>query len=462
MKTERKMKNNHSLLKNDSGMAIMMVMSVIAILSFLLADFTFDAKINKIKVYNQQDKFQARLNAEAGLNFALAKLKLYQEGRNLIEKNKQLKEIIKPSTIENVVTMDFAVPIELPGKLDALQKSALADFEKNNIIKGRMTVSLNTVSGFLNPNNLRISTSATSKEDQEETDDEKENKKQSPDAYIEEKLVETLKQALDQEKESNEEYDAIYGNVDPVMLIKELKYYVNDPKNFNDSERAEIEATYLAADITPKHAPLNSIDELYNLLGWNDSIVKLLEGKLTSHEVNVIPVNELTESQLKILFPDITPIQIEEFFKYRDGDEELQIKAQEFKSEKDFKELVVDKLAIVDSQSYDDRKKEFEQAGLKLAVAGKLYKIVSKGFFGRAEYSITAYADLPIKPEIKTEEEKKKEAEEEKKNEEDEDKEDEDEDKEENVDDPNKEDEDKEEEKPVELLAPRILEIRLE
>ena len=458
------MNNNQSLLKNDSGMAIMMVMSVIAILSFLLADFTFETKLNKIKIYNQQDKFQARLNAEAGLNFALAKLKLYQEGRNLIEKNKQLKDIIKPSTIENVVTMDFAVPIQLPGKLDALQKSALADFEKNNIINGRMTVSLNTVSGFLNPNNLRISTSATSKEDEEETDEERDNKKKSPDAYIEEKLIETLKQALDKEKENNEDYDVIYGNVDPELLVKELKFYVNDPKNFNDSERAEIEATYLAADITPKHAPLNSIDELHNLLGWNDSIIQLLEGKLTSHEVNVIPVNELTESQLTILFPDITPIQVEEFFKYRDGDEELQIKAQEFKSEKDFKELVVTKLAIVDSQSYDDRKKEFEQAGLKIAVAGKLYKIVSKGFYGRAEYSITAFADLPVKPEVKTEEEKKKEEEENKKDDEDKDKdEDEDDDKDEDEEEEDKKDEDEDEEdKPIELLAPRVLEIRLE
>ena len=458
----KRTKNSH-ILKNDSGMAIMMVMSVIAILSFLLADFTFESKINKIKVYNQQDKFQARLNAEAGLNFAMAKLRLYQEGRNLIEKNKQLKEIIKPSVIENVVTMDFAVPIELPGKLDALQKSALADFEKNNVMKGRMTVSLNSVSGFLNPNNLRISPSKNDKDkdEQEDLDRDQKDEKTSPEAYIEAKLIQTLEDALEKEKESNEDYDIIYGNVDANLLIKELKYYVNDPKNFNDSERAEIEAIYLAEDITPKHAPINSIDELNQLLGWNDNIIKLFDGKLTAHETSVIPVNELTEDQLKILFPSITPIQSEEFFKHRDGDEELQIKAQEFKSEADFKELIVTKLAIVDDQTYQDRKKEFEQAGLKIAVAGKLYKIVSKGFYGRAEYSITAYADLPIKPEIKKEEDKKKE-DKEKKSEDDEDK---DPDDEKIVEDPDKdedEDEEKKDEKPIELLAPRIIEIRLE
>ncbi len=448
------------ILNNDSGMAIMMVMSVIAIMAFLLADFTFESKINKIKVYNQQDKLQARLNAEAGLNFALAKLKLYQEGRNLIEKNKQLKELIQPSVIESVVTMEFIYPIPLPEKSDIQQRSALEEFEKNNLIKGRMGVTINSVSGFLNPNNLRISKPKPEGEEDRFEDQENTNEKEvKPEVFIEQKLVETLKQALDTEKESNPDYDIIYGNVDPELLVKELKFYVNDLKNFNDTERAEIEANYLAADITPKHAPLTSIDELYLLLGWNDKIIELIKDKLTVHEVSIIAVNELTSDQLKILFPDITDFQLEQFFKHRDGDEELQIEAKEFKSEKEFKDLVVGKLAIVDDSTYEKRKKELEQAGLKIAVAGKLYRVVSKGFFGRAEYSITAFVDLPIKPTPEVKKDPKKEAE--KKKVED------DEFKEEDPDNPpidqnENEDEKKKEEVPLELLSPRIIEIRLQ
>ena len=77
--------------KRESGVAILMVMTSITILTFLLADFTFETKINKLRVYNQQDMTQARLNAEAGLTFALAKLRLYQEGFNLLEKNESAK-----------------------------------------------------------------------------------------------------------------------------------------------------------------------------------------------------------------------------------------------------------------------------------------------------------------------------------------------------------------------------------
>ena len=90
-------------LNNESGIALLMVMGVIAILTFLLADFTFESKLNKIKIYNQQDKIQARLNAESGLNFALGKLRLYQEGRNKIEKDDNLKSAFPSSDLESII-----------------------------------------------------------------------------------------------------------------------------------------------------------------------------------------------------------------------------------------------------------------------------------------------------------------------------------------------------------------------
>jgi type II secretory pathway component PulK len=84
------------LLKNqaqeEKGMALLMVMSSIAILTYLLADFTFETKVHQIKAYNAQDRAQARLTAEAGISFSLGKLRIYQELRNRLEKNKNIKK----------------------------------------------------------------------------------------------------------------------------------------------------------------------------------------------------------------------------------------------------------------------------------------------------------------------------------------------------------------------------------
>lgn len=387
--------------QNQQGVAILMVITSIAILAFILADFTFETKVNKLKIYNGQDKLQARLNAEAGLNFALSKLRIYQEARNLLEKNESLKGVVQPSQIEAILLEPFIYPIPaLPG-MGAIQRSALADFSSTIIFNGEVTVQMSAVSGFLNPNNMRLAP-LTAQEQEEPTffrdNDDDGAAEKSPQLYMEETLLETLVQALEKKNEEDEDFALKYGNLDPALLIKELKFYVSDPKLFEDPERAEIEAQYLAANITPKHAPLTSIDELYSLIGWPDDIVNLIKDQLTVHEVSIIAVNELTEDQLKVLFPDITPFQIEEFFRFRNGDPELGEEAQEFKTAEEFKQLIVGRLGVLESERYDERMKEFEKAGVQVGVAGKLFKVTSIGKKERATYTLVAFVDLPIKP----------------------------------------------------------------
>ena len=142
-------------LKQD-GIALMLVLGVISILTFLLADFTFETKLNKIKIYNQQDKIQARLNAESGINFALAKLRLYQEGRNKIEKDESIKSSFPSSDLESIILQPFMYPIPSPKNANIIQRTALEEFAKKTLFRGEVSVTFTKISGFLNPNGLRI------------------------------------------------------------------------------------------------------------------------------------------------------------------------------------------------------------------------------------------------------------------------------------------------------------------
>ena len=47
------------ILNNDRGVALLLIMGSITILTYVLADFTFGTKLNKIRVQNIQDKLQA-------------------------------------------------------------------------------------------------------------------------------------------------------------------------------------------------------------------------------------------------------------------------------------------------------------------------------------------------------------------------------------------------------------------
>ena len=382
-----------------------MVTSAVAILTVILADFTYETKLNSIRVVNQVDRYQAKLNAEAGVKFALSKLKIYQEAWNKLEDNESLKGSVSAGDAESVVTQPFVYPIPLAENANIIQKNAVADFEKNSLIKGGISVSISPLTGFLNPNTLRVFKTNNQDEDDQDNQgqnqdnqDGENNQKTSPDKFMEKTFIDTVTREFQDKIEEDEDFAELYSNLDPALLVKELKYFVNNPNSYDEPEKVEIEKLYLNADTKAKHAPMDSIEELYTLEGWDDEIVKLLIDKMSVHHVSVINVNELTLNQLKVLFPTMSKLQLEEFFKHRDGDPEAGTKAQNFKNISEFKQYLTQKAGVISEADYEKRVTEFKSAKISLGVAGKVFKVTSVGKFGETSYQITAFIDLPVKP----------------------------------------------------------------
>lgn len=383
--------------KSEEGMALLMVISAVTLLTWLLADLTFETQLNKIRGLNYQEKVQAKLNAQSGLNFALGKLRIYKEARNLLEKNESLKGTVKPNTIEKLIIAPFVYPIPVPKKASIITKDAIKDFESETFMEGGFRLGITKIKGFLNPNNMRIPPPKPNNNNQNQGQQQGQDET-PPHLYMEKKLIEMMTNTFETQKEKDETFDALYGNLDPELLIKELKFYVNNPNSYDDGSKPQVESLYLDSAITPKHGPMNSITELYLLQGWPDAIVDLVKDKLTVHEVSVISLNDLTEDTLKVIFPNITPVQIEEYFRFKNGDPELGEEPQEFKSVDDFKKVIVDQLGITDNEGFDKREKEFESAGLKFGTAGSLYRVESIGTYKKSEYKLVAFVEIPTLP----------------------------------------------------------------
>ncbi len=408
--------------KNQKGVALLLVMSVIAILSFILFEFSFDTKLNRLKVFNQEDRFQARLNAEAGINFALAKLRLYKEGRNLIEKDDNKKSAFPPSELESILIEPFIYPIPISNKASIIQQNALKEFEKKTILKGNLSITITKISGLLNPNSLRVidkkvaensevdqAKEENSSEENQENKDKNTNKTgENPpsnnDSPKENKwetaknlFIKTLSTLFEDKLKKDEEFNNKHANTRIEDLINELIFYVNNKSKVQGQEFADARSKFNDQKITPRHGPMSSIEELYLLPSWDDSIIELIKDRMSVHELTSIPVNEINSNDLKILFPEINDMQIEEFFKHRDGDTDKKIKPSKFKNADDFKNIVVSKLNIISETDYKKRLSELKNAGLVIDVASKLYKINSKGTYNNASYTLIAIVDIPIK-----------------------------------------------------------------
>ncbi len=404
------MKQLKKVLGNQSGVAILMVMSAVALLAFLLADFTYETKLNKIKVYNQQDKLQARLAAEAGLKFAMAKLLIYKEARNIYEKNDNIRQFLTADKLESILTQPFLFPINeaLLAAANPIQRSAVQEFSKNILLKGQVSVTMKGIAGLINVNAMRFPGNADSDgqdgappadEQPDQDQDQDQGKKKSTDAFTEDELRKLLEERLSEKREKDENFDALYGSPDVNMRVKEIKYFVNREEDFQDPEKGELEALYQGTNL--KHAPMASISEIYLLKGWNDKLIELVKDELTVHAATIIPINKITKGQLKALFPALTEDQLKEFFKIKEGNKEEDRKPKVFKTVDDLKQVLVEQIQALEASTFDQRIKEYADAGIQFGAAGKLFKVTSKGTYGRAVYSIQAYVDMPIKPEPK-------------------------------------------------------------
>ena len=386
----------HDRIANNKGIALLMVMSFIVVLAVILATFTYDTQLNVLRMSNIQEKLQARLNAEAGLNFAMAQLRLYQAANNRIAKVKQLQSFVTPSQLEGAITaVSLIYPVEVGNQSEdeeedeanLVQKSARESFEKNNFLRGGINVSIQSIKGFLNPNRLI----AFFKEK-----NPKEEKKPAS-LIVKEEMIKAIENLLIQKKESDSEFAKEYDDIKAEFLVKELAWYVNRPENFQDPEKSRIEELYAKDQVMPKHAPLTSLEELYLLQGWPDDIVDLVKDSLTVHENHSIPVNEIVKSQLEALFPELDAERVEEFFQYRDGDVGQELEPTPFENVAHFKNFLVNELNI-GKEAYEQRAEELERAKMKFGVVGKLYKIVSRGNFNRVDYTLTAFVEIPVEP----------------------------------------------------------------
>lgn len=396
-----------SMKNNSQGMAILLVLSSVTLLAFLLAEFTFDTQINKLRVTNKQDASQARLNAEAGLKLALARLDIYKEARNLLEKKPDQKKNFPNSIINQIFSIPFIYPIPISESMNVIQKEALTEFLENTLIRGGLRVTVTESSGLINLNLLRLhgikdfnKLLNNNQSDQNDDDasqgdtNQEENEEDSPILGIEKKIKEILKNEISTRSEKDDDFANEFGDTDVERLVQVLKYYVNEKDSLTeDPNIGDAEQDFSNANLNPKHAALTSLSELYLLPGWNDQLVELIENEVTVHGNKSIDLNKITKKLVKLIIPEITVEQLDEFFEWKNNPED----PQSFDELKDFKKYFVDN-AIVESDDFDKKIDEFKKAGLTFGGSSNLFRVVSTGTSGRADYQLNAWVTMPLKP----------------------------------------------------------------
>ncbi|MBP9674239.1 MAG: general secretion pathway protein GspK [Bacteriovoracaceae bacterium] len=368
--------------KESSGFALIIVLSAIALLTALISDFTIEMWINKLKARNTQDRTQARLNAESGLKIAVARLRIYKEAYNLIQKNENLKKNVPINILDELWNFPFIYPLPVLPEMNVLQRTALEEFKKSAILPGEIQLNISNISGRLNLNLLRAFPKAPD-----------ENNPPNPnEPSLEQEFTTLLNYALEKRKSESEEFNDKYVSLSAETLIGRLKYFISENDSYDDASKAEAMSIFSQKNITPKYGPLTSFSELSLIPGWDDEIIELIENDFTIHSYNIIEINKLTMNLLSMIFPKLNEEQKKAFFKYRDDEED----PHTVSTPEDLKAYFVELERLIPEDEFNLRFKTLEDLGIQFENTGSLFKVVSTGNYHRASYTLTAYILLPV------------------------------------------------------------------
>ncbi len=388
-----------SILSNQRGIALMMIMTAIILLMAIYGEFTFESKIARLKATNILDKSQAKLLAESGLQLAMTRLRLYKEAYNTVQNNPNVKNMVQGQLLNQLWEVPFIYPIPVGANASASLKSNIDKFTKDTFLDGEMKVSIQNISNRLNLNMLRIDMTKYNPDQsvdngQDETDSmiNLSDTAILQDVSVDQALVYLLKRLVDEKREKDEAFDDRYASINYQEMIVTLKYYMSDFGGMSqDPLMPEAERNFNQAALTPKYGPMSSSSELFSIPGWNDELIELIQNEFSVYPNTQIDFNKMTANMLRILIPRMTDEDIRDFFLWRDEPERPKI----INTKADFKRYIVEQERLMSETDFDERIKLFENKGISFGANPNLFKVISEGTYNRATYTLIAYVLLP-------------------------------------------------------------------
>ncbi len=319
MEFQQPNKKGSRLGRDTQGMALMMVMSSIAVLSLLVTDFVYITQVSQAISYGGVDQAQAHYLAKSGLKLSLLRLKYYKQALNLASVGgKTGQGMIPKAALEKLWSFPFYYPFptNLPG-MSIGDRDIIKKFEKESGLEGKLSATIESESTKYNLNSLipgfGPSAPPSAAPPPRPMGDPNKMSNQADPQAARTAMEETIRQIIFQKTQSDPDFGAIYRDFRVPELVDQMAAW---------ADRKYERRTAPSRDPVPmKRAPFYSVAELHNLSMMDDELYQLLSPQFTTgYLANEINVNHIKEPVLRSLVPGMTKEEADEFFKIRDSD----------------------------------------------------------------------------------------------------------------------------------------------
>lgn len=370
---------------SETGIALFMVISAVALLSILMAEFTYSTQINARLSYNYVDNLKAYYLVKAAYKLSLVRLKAYTQVKKFTSdpNNKQMAQMIDANIVEQIWSMPFAYPLVIPKEAGIGESESIKEFMKTSKLEGGYIAGITGESTKLNINNLILKTLPQDTSTAASTAAGQPQPTPTPAAAapgqtsneaaamnfrgLLEPAITTL---IEQKKNEDREFAEVYRNVTGKDVVDAISSYLV-PEYQGGSNLPGY------TEIKPKGAPMYSLSELHLIPGIEDELYDLLEPILTAYATPGINVNRLNKTALTNLIPEMTDEEVDDVLRKRDDPDV----GKPFADEKEFWAAIE---ATSAAKSIAEIKKRWKDAGLKPIFEELSFKIGIEAKVGQA------------------------------------------------------------------------------
>jgi general secretion pathway protein K len=396
-----------------SGIALMMVIAAMAVLSILVTEFVYIAQMNQAIAFDGLDQLKAHYLAKSGLKISLLRLKAYIQVKNLANTigggapggtaakpatGGSAAPAIPKSILDKIWSFPFFYPIptNIPG-LSLGDKDKIEKFQKDSSLEGSFSAQIDSESSKYNlnmilpqfapspnpssgasPNPTPIQTGSAPPQ----TAGGATGTFSADDAR--QSLNDYLTQLMANKAEDDEEFAAEYRGFRMDDLMDNIVGWAD--RSYEKKNRGSLD------DPPSKQAPFYSITELHMIPLIDDRLYDLFTPNLTASATQGIDVNSMQDTTLRALVPQMTKEEITDFFKFRDDPDQ----DNTFKSSDDFFKYLGSKVAAFAGTggNLDKLKKDLSKRNIQILTDESLFKITVQAHMNQAVRTIEAYVTL--------------------------------------------------------------------
>ncbi len=282
-------------MKKNKGIALILVISTLALLSIMMVEFTSGSQMNFRIANNFKNAAKSRHLARSGIYFALLELKIFKT----IKENPLVKQIpgFNEGMLDQLWQFGFIYPPLATKKTTFGAEKAIKELAEVSKIDGKIRVDITDESAKINLNALRKSESRAG-------------------------ISRQLENIFERKKSSDEEFFDKYRDLRFGELVEHIVDWIDKD---NEKTGGGSEDNYygrLPTPYKPKNAPLDTISELQMIEGFDNSeIFDLLLPYVTVYPtegVEGVNVNTADASMLLSISSELTEEDVKKIIEHRE------------------------------------------------------------------------------------------------------------------------------------------------